>query len=29
MTDQKCENCNHPHTNDDGTCTCGCQTGKK
>lgn len=29
MSDQKCADCKHPHTKDNGTCKCGCQSGKK
>jgi len=30
MSDEmKCEACGHVHTNEDGTCSCGCQVGKK
>ncbi len=25
----KCEVCGHEHKNADGTCSCGCQEGKK
>jgi|GEM_PF-4073438 len=25
----KCTMCDHVHTNEDGTCTCGCAEGKK
>lgn len=27
--EKKCEKCGHAHTKEDGTCTCGCETGKK
>lgn len=30
MADEKtCEKCGHEHTKEDGTCTCGCEEGKK
>jgi len=30
MTDEtKCPKCEHAHTKEDGTCTCGCEEGKK
>jgi len=30
MTDEKkCPKCDHEHSKEDGTCTCGCEEGKK
>ncbi len=26
---KKCEVCGHAHTKPDGTCSCGCEVGKK